>query len=133
MNVRNRRIQQMFGFMAVLGLLFTAGCASSKTTANLSGEKIFEAEKAVSVARDGNASVNAKEELGVAEEKLAKAKASFSKENYEEAANLAELAIVDAGYAGEKAATQKKLNALEEMKKSNEALRQEIRQMYMKK
>lgn len=133
MDIGKSKIQQMFSVMAVIGLLITVGCASSKTTANLSGEKIFEAEKAVSVARDGNASVNAKDELGVAEEKLAKAKASFGKENYDEAANLAELAIVDAGYAGEKAATQKKLNALEAMKKSNDALRQEIHQMYMNK
>lgn len=65
MDVRNRIFKQMFGVMAVIGLLFTVGCASSKMTAKLSGEKIFEAEKAVSVARNGNASVNAKNELSV--------------------------------------------------------------------
>jgi len=133
MDTEKSKIQQIFSVVAVIVLLITGGCASSKMTAKLSGEKIFEAEKAVSAARDGNASVNAKNELGVAEEKLAKAKASFGKEEYDEASNLAELAIVDAGYAGEKAATQKKLNELEEMKKSNEALRQEIHQIYMKK
>jgi len=133
MEVRNRRIKQMFGVMAVIGLLITVGCASSKMTAKLSGEKIFEAEKAVSVARNGNASVNAKNELSVAEDKLSKAKASFGKEEYDEAANLAELAIVDAGYAGEKSTAQKKLNELEAMRKSNDDLRQEIQQMYMNK
>jgi hypothetical protein len=129
MDVRNRRILQIFGGVAVLGLLFTAGCASSKMTANLSGEKIFKADRAVLDAKEGNASVNAPKELMVAEEKLVSAKTAFSKEDYDAAANLAELAVVDAAYAGEKATTQKNFNMLEAMKKENDVLRQEIEKM----
>jgi len=129
MDARNRRIRQMFCAMSVIGLFFTVGCASSKMTANLSGEKIFKADRAVLDAKEGNASVNAPKDLKVAEEKLAKAKSAFSKEDYDTAANLAELAVVDAEYAGDKATTQKNLNLLEAMKKENDMLRQEIEKM----
>lgn len=129
MDGKKRRIQQVFVVVAVLGLLFEVGYASSKMTAQLSGEKIFRADKAFSDAKDGNASLNAKDALAVAEGKLANAKDAFAKQNFDEAANLAEQAVVDANYAQAKATTQKSLNVAEEIKKNNDALRQEIRQM----
>jgi hypothetical protein len=129
MDGKKRRIQQVFVVVTVIGLLFAVGCATSKTTAQLSGEKIFRAEKAFSEAKEGNASLNAKEALAVAEGKLANAKNAFAKQNFDEAANLAEQAAVDAEYARAKATTQKSLNAAEEIKKNNGALRQEIQLM----
>ena len=129
MDGKKRRIQQVFVVVTVIGLLFAVGCAAPKTTAQLSGEKIFRADKAFSDAKDGNASLNAKEALAVAEGKLASAKDAFAKQNFDEAANLAEQAAVDADYAHAKATTQKSLNISEEIWKSNDALRQEIRQM----
>jgi hypothetical protein len=129
MDGEKRRIRQVFIVVAVIGLLFTAGCAAPKTTAQLSGEKIFRADKAFSDAKDGNASLNAKDALAVAEGKLAKAKDAFAKQNFDEAANLAEQAVVDAEYAQAKATTQKSLNIAEEKRKNNDSLRQEIRQM----
>lgn len=122
-------IRQAFWLLAAFGLLFMIGCGSTKITAKAAGEKIFQAESAVSDARDGNASVNAKQELGVAEEKLATAKVAFGREDYTGAANLAELAVVDAQYAGERATTQKNLNLLDAMKKENDVLRKEIQEM----
>jgi hypothetical protein len=129
MDGNKRRIQQVFVVVTVIGLLFVVGCAASKSTAQLSGEKIFQADKAFSEAKDGNASLNAKEALAVAEGKLARAKDAFAKQNFEEAANLADQAAVDADYAKAKATTQKSLNAAEEIKKNNDALRQEIQRM----
>ena len=129
MDGNKRRIRQVFVVVTVIGLLFAVGCASTKTTAQLSGEKIFRADKAFSDAKDGNASLNAKDALAVAEGKLASAKDAFGKQNFDEAANLAEQAVVDADYAHAKATTQKRLNIAEEIRKNNDALRQEIRQM----
>jgi hypothetical protein len=116
--------------VTVIGLLFAVGCGSSKNmTAQISGEKIFQADKAFSDARDGNASKNAKEALAVAEGKLAKAKDAFAKKDYEEAADLAEQAVVDAEYAKARATTQKNLEIAEGIKKETNALRQEIERM----
>jgi Domain of unknown function (DUF4398) len=129
MDGNQRRIQQAFVVVTVIGLLFAVGCAAPKTTAQLSGEKIFQADKAFSDAKDGNASLNAKEALAVAEGKLANAKDAFAKQNFDEATNLAEQAAVDAEYAQAKATTQKSLNVAGEIKKNNDALRQEIQQM----
>ena len=129
MEGNNRRIQQVFIVVTAIGLLFAVGCATPKGTAQLSGEKIFRADKAFSDAKDGNASLNAKDALAVAEGKLANAKDAFAKQNFEEAANLAEQAAVDADYAKAKATTQKNLNIAEERRKNNDALRQEIQQM----
>jgi hypothetical protein len=129
MDGEKRRIQQALVFVTVIGLLFAVGCAAPKTTAQLSGEKIFRADKAFSDAKDGNASLNAKEALAVAEGKLASAKDAFAKQNFDEAAKLAEQAAVDAEYAQAKATNRKSLNIAEEIRKNNDSLRQEIRQM----
>jgi hypothetical protein len=129
MDGKKRRLRQVFVVVAVIGLLFAVGCASTKTTAQLSGEKIFRADRAYSDAKDGNASLNAKDALAVAEGKLAKAKDAFAKQNFDEAASLAEQAVVDAEYAQAKASTQKSLKIAEGIKKNNDALRQEIQQM----
>jgi hypothetical protein len=67
--------------------------------------------------------------LAVAEGKLAKAKEAFGKQNYVGASMLAEQSVADAEFAKAKATTQKQLNAAEEIKKVNNALLQEIRQM----
>ena len=130
MDGKKRRVQQVFVVVTVIGLLFAAGCGSSKKmTAQISGEKIFRAEKAFTDAKEGNASKNAKEALAVAEGKLAKAKDAFAKKNYEEAADLAEQAVVDAEYARARATTQKNLDIAEGIKKDTNALRQEIERM----
>jgi hypothetical protein len=129
MDGKKRRLRQVFVVVAVIGLLFAVGCASTKTTAQLSGEKIFRADRAYSDAKDGNASLNAKDALAVAEGKLAKAKDAFGRQNFDEAASLAEQAVVDAEYAQAEATTRKTLKIAEEIKKNNDALRQEIQQM----
>lgn len=129
MDGKKRRIQQVFVVVTVIGLLFAVGCAAPKTTAQLSGEKIFRAEKAFSDAKEGNASLNAKDALAVAEGKLMNAKDAFAKQNFDEAANLAEQAAVDAEYARAKSTTNKHMNNAEVIRKNNDTLRQELQQM----
>jgi len=113
-----RLVLLMAAFVLLLG-----GCASDGTVSN---QKIAAGEKAVSTAKDGSASLNAPQELGAAEGKLAQAKDAFAKKEYEKAGALAEQASVDAEYAQTKATTEKNKKAAEEMKKKIDALRQEI-------
>ena len=130
MDGKKRRIQRAFVGVAVLGLLFAAGCGSSnKMTAQTSGEKVMRAGNAYVQAKDGNASLNAKDDLAVAEGKLMKARDAFTKKNYDEAANLADQAVVDAEYAMARATTKKNLDIAEGIKKETNALRQEIERM----
>ena len=127
MDEKKRRIRQVFVVVGVIGLLFAVGCGSSmKMTAQTSGEKIFQADKAFSDAKDGNASKNAPDDLAVAQGKLAAAKDAFAKQNYDEAARLAEQTVVDADYAQARATTRKNMDIAEGIKKETNALRQEI-------
>jgi hypothetical protein len=130
MDEKKRRIRQVFVVVGVIGLLFAVGCGSSmKMTAQTSGEKIFQADKAFSDAKDGNASKNAPDDLAVAQGKLAAAKDAFAKQNYDEAARLAEQTVVDADYAQARATTRKNMDIAEGIKKETNALRQEIERM----
>jgi hypothetical protein len=98
-------------------------------TAQISGEKIFQADKAFSDAKDGNASKNAPDDLAVAHGKLAAAKEAFAKQDYDEATRLAEQTVVDAEYAQARATTRKNLDIAEGIKKETDDLRQEIQRM----
>jgi uncharacterized protein YceK len=123
-------IRQVFVVVGVIGLLFMVGCGSPmKMTAQTSGEKIFQADKAFLDAKDGNASKNAPDDLAVAQGKLAAAKEAFAKENYDEASRLAEQTVVDAEYARARATTRKNQEIAEGIKKETDALRQEIERM----
>jgi YD repeat-containing protein len=127
MDGKKRRIRQVFVVVGVVGLLFAVGCAPSMImTAQTSGEKIFQADKAFLDAKDGNASKNAPDDLAVAQGKLAAAKDAFSRQSYDEAARLAEQTVVDAEYARARATTRKNLDIAEGIKKETNALRQEI-------
>ena len=130
MDGKKRRIQQAFVGVTILGLLFAAGCGSSnRMTAQTSGEKIMRAGNAYVQSKDGNASLNAKDDLARAEGKLMKARDAFTKKNYDEAANLADQAVVDAEYASARATTKKNLDIAEGIKKETNDLRQEIERM----
>jgi hypothetical protein len=114
--------------LAAVGVLFTAGgCTSMNAT--LAGEKVSAGEKAVSDAREGSAVLYAPDDLAIAQGKLAQAKEAFSRQNYEEAARLADQASVDADYARARATTQKNRKTAEDMKRNIETLRQEIERM----
>jgi hypothetical protein len=106
--------------------LLLGGCASAGP---LSAQKIAAGEKAIRMAKDGNASLNAPRELDVAEGKLVQAKEALAKKDYKKASALAEQASVDAEYAQTKAAVEKNRKAVEEMRKSIDTLRQEIERL----
>jgi hypothetical protein len=112
---------------AVVALSVAGGCSSMN--ANLAGEKVSQGEKAVADAKESNAILNAPDDLAVAQGKLAQAKDAFARQNYEEAARLADQASVDADYARARATTQKNRKTAEDMKKNIETLRQEIERM----
>ena len=130
MDGKKRWVRQVFVVVGVVFVLFAAGCGSSmKMTAQTSGERIFQADKAFLDAKDNNASLNAPDDLAVAQKKLAAAKDAFAKQNYDEAARLAEQTVADAEYARARATTKKNLDIAEGIKKETDALRQEIERM----
>ena len=130
MGGQGRRIRGLFVGVGIAALLVPAGCGPSmRVTAQTSGEKIFQADKAFLDARDGNASQNAPDDLAVAQGKLSAAKDAFAKQDYDGAARLAEQTVVDAEYARVRAATRKNQGIADGIRKETEDLRQEIRWM----
>lgn len=119
----NRKLQQLFVGVAALGLLLMAGCT---TFATLPREKISQGDKALTEARESNASVNAPVEFKAAEDKLAEAKAAFGKKDYDKATRLAEQASVDAAYARAKGTSEKTNKKAEELRQNIKTLRQDI-------
>jgi hypothetical protein len=120
---KNRKLQQLFVGVAGLSLLLMSGCT---TFATLPSEKISEGEKALTEAKESNASLNAPVEFKAAEDKLVEAKAAFGKKNYEEATRLAEQASVDADYARAKGTSEKAKKKAQELRQNIKTLRQEI-------
>lgn len=130
MDGRKMGIRGYFFVAGIVASLCAVGCgAPMKMDAHLSGEKIFQADKAFTDAKEGNASKNAPGELAVAQGKLAAAKEAFAKENYDEAARMAEQTVVDAEYARARATTRKNQEIAEGIRKETNALRQEIDRM----
>jgi len=119
----DRKLQQLFVGIAALGLSLMAGCT---TFATLPTEKISQGDKALTEAKESNASVNAPVELKAAEGKLAEAKAAFGKKDYEKATRLAEQASVDADYARAKGTSEKANKKAEELRQNIKTLRQDI-------
>jgi chromosome segregation ATPase len=111
--------------IAVLGLsiLWLSGCSGFAAS---SRQKISDGDKALIGAKEGNASVNAPAELKAAEDKLAQAKAAFSKKDYNNADRLAEQALADVDYARTKANSEKVKKEAEELRQNIQTLRQEI-------
>jgi cell division protein FtsB len=126
MDGKKRKMQRLSVFVAAVGLLLAGGCAANGT---LSTEKILQGDRAISDAKQGNASLNAPVEIKRAEDKVAEAKTAFANKEYEKAIRLAEQASVDADYARAKATTEKSKKTAEEMRQNIQALRQEIERL----
>ena len=120
---RKRKHLQLFLVLAVFGLLLTSGCATDGT---LSREKILQGDEAVRKAAEGNATLNASNELKAAEGKLAQAREAFAKNDFDKATRLAEEASIDADYACSKAASEKARKTAEQLREDIKALRQEV-------
>lgn len=124
MNGRKRGTMLLPGVALAAGLMLAAGCGG--TSPIVSRGKVTEGEKAVNEAKASNASLNAPVELTAAEGKLSLAREALAREEYDEAARLADEASVDAEYARARATTEKNRKTAEEMRKNIEVLRQEI-------
>ncbi len=122
------KIAQLFVVVAIFGF-FLGGCASRGP---LTVQKVSAAEKAINDAKMGNASLNAPAELNMAEGKMVRAREALAKEEYEEAARLAEQASIDAEYARAKASTAKTKKTVDDMRKNIDDLRQEIERLSQK-
>ncbi len=112
-------------FVGILSMLLMAGCASigSRSIAN---SKISESEKAISVAKEINASTNILLDLRNAENKLVQANSAFETKEYAKAARLAEKATIDADYARIQASAEKSKNDADQMRHNLVDLRQDL-------
>ena len=130
MSVKKRKMQHLFFIMIiiVLSLPIASGCAK-KFTRETSITKMSECEKAIGVAKEINASIDAPDELKVAIEKLTTAKKALEREDYEMTTRLAEQATIDADYARVKAISEKAKRAKEEMRENVNTLRHEGERM----
>lgn len=121
----NRKSVFSIFFVGIISMLLMAGCASSGTR-SIANSKISESEKAISVAKEINASTNIPVDLRNAENKLVQANSAFKKEEYAKAARLAEKATIDADYARIQANAEKSKNDADQMRQNLVDLRQDL-------
>lgn len=127
MRGRKNPVRRLIAVPLSAGLLLSIGCSTANWPVTAK-QMIFQGEKAVSDAKASNASIHAADELTAAEEKLSLAKKEFAKGWHNDAARLAQEAVVDAEYARAKATTEKDKKTLMEIQKNIDSLRQEIGQ-----
>lgn len=119
---KDKIIFVMLGASLILG--FTVmGCAKKVAVPN---EKIANAERAISGARESNAVVNAPLDLRISEDKLKQAKAAVAAEENEKAARLADEAILDADVARAKTRAAKAKKISSEMRETIDSMRKEL-------
>ena len=102
--------------------LMTVGCASSGSLSTAT-MRISESEKAISVAKESNASTKTPVDLRNAEEKLAQANRAFNDAEYLQATRLAEKATVDADCARIEAKAEKAKRDAEQKRQNIRTLR----------
>jgi Domain of unknown function (DUF4398) len=124
-NIKSKA-QLLFIIAGITGTFLMAGCATNGT---LSGEKIMQGERAISEARQNNASLSSPVEMKTAEDKIAAARNALADKEYEKAMRLAEEAQADAEYARAKADSEKARKAADETKQNVQTLRQEIERL----
>ena len=89
-------------------------------------KNISDADMAINVAKEANATINATLDIRIAEEKLRKARESNKNEDYITAQRLADEALIDAKLAQEKSQTKKTKNMETNLRESIETLQNEI-------
>ena len=125
MDGRKRNIQHLIGGVLAVGALLLGGCSPANWPI-ISKQMISQGEKAINDAKEGNASMEAPDELKAAEEKLSLAKKEFANGWHNNASRLAKEAAVDAEYALAKARSEKEKKTVKEIQVNIETLRQEI-------
>ncbi|MDY0188457.1 MAG: DUF4398 domain-containing protein [Syntrophus sp. (in: bacteria)] len=119
---KNRIILVMAGASLIFGLTIM-GCAEKVAVPN---EKIANAERAISGARESNAIVNAPLDLRISEDKLKQAKEAVAAEEYEQAGRLADEATLDADVARAKTRAVKAKEISGEMRNTIDSMRKEL-------
>lgn len=130
MNVKKRKMQHLVFILVIIGLvsLIAIGC-TTRFTRESSISKISEGEKAIDIAKESSASIDAPAELDASRSKLTAAKTALENENYEAATRLAEQASVDADYARVKAISGKAKKASQKSQEKVNTLRDEVERM----
>jgi hypothetical protein len=123
--ISNRKLFFSLFFMGALAMLLTVGCAS-RGSLSAATMKISESEKAISIARESNASTNTPVDLRNAEDRLAQANLAFTDEKYLKAARLAEKATIDADCARIEANAAKAKKDADQMRQNILNLRQDL-------
>ena len=123
--MRTKRLAVTYKLLMVLIFIavILGGCASKGVppVKNLS-----DADMAIKVAKETNATINAPLDIRIAEEKLLKARESFKNEDYIGAQRLADEALIDAKLAQEKSQTKKTKDTESNLRESIETLQNEI-------
>jgi len=119
---KNRIILVVAGASLIFGLTIM-GCAEKVAVPN---EKIANAERAISGARESNAIVNAPLDLRISEDKLKQAKEAVTAEEYEQAGRLADEATLDADVARAKTRAVKAKEISGEMRNTIDSMRKEL-------
>jgi len=119
---KNRIILVVAGASLIFGLTIM-GCAEKVAVPN---EKIANAERAISGARESNAIVNAPLDLRISEDKLKQAKEAVAAEEYEQAGRLADEATLDADVARAKTRAVKAKEISGEMRNTIDSMRKEL-------
>lgn len=119
---KNRIILVVAGASLIFGLTIM-GCAEKVAVPN---EKIANAERAISGARESNAIVNAPLDLRISEDKLKQAKEAVTAEEYEQAGRLADEATLDADVARAKTRAAKAKEISGEMRNTVDSMRKEL-------
>jgi len=119
---KDKIILVMAGASLIFGVTMM-GCAEKVAVPN---EKIANAERAISGARDSNAIVNAPLDLRLSEDKLKQAKEAIAAEEHEKAGRLADEAILDADVARAKTRAAKAKAISNEMRETVDSMRKEL-------
>jgi len=119
---KDKIILVMAGASLIFGVTMM-GCAERVAVPN---EKIANAERAISGARDSNAIVNAPLDLRLSEDKLKQAKEAVAAEENEKAERLADEAILDADVARAKTRAAKAKAISNEMRETVDSMRKEL-------
>lgn len=124
--MKNGTLRNVSGGLAAFGaaaVLTLSACASTPPPPT---DALNAAERAVNLAQEGGVSDYASPELKSAREKLVQAREAVARQDMATAATLAEQSRLDAELASAKSAVAKAQAVNDEMKKSNETLRQEL-------
>jgi len=120
---------RMAGSIGIMAVFFWAlAIGACATNGKVPSEKIRNAEQAIDRARQNGAVAYAPLEIRLAEDKLKAAEEAMKKEEYETARRLADEAFVDAQVAEQKAQGAKSLEAAQELQKTVDTLRRELKQ-----